>query len=64
MAGYLSPRRDIILVHGAANSSDVWRFWQQELALRGCTTHAVDLRGHGDGPSVDLSTVAMRDYAG
>jgi pimeloyl-ACP methyl ester carboxylesterase len=63
VAGYLNTRQHVILVHGAANSSAVWRFWREELALRGWTTHAVDLRGHGAGLSVDLSTVTMRDYA-
>jgi pimeloyl-ACP methyl ester carboxylesterase len=58
-----NPRQDIILVHGAANSSAVWRFWQQELAKCGWTTHAIDLRGHGAAPAADLSTVSMQDYA-
>jgi pimeloyl-ACP methyl ester carboxylesterase len=58
-----NPRQHIILVHGAANSSAVWRFWEQELALLGWTTHAVDLRGHGAVPTADLSRVSMRDYA-
>ena len=31
--------------------------------MLGWTTHAVDLRGHGTGPTVDLSRVSMRDYA-
>ena len=56
-------RHQIILVHGAANSSAVWRFWQQELAMLGWITHALDLRGHGTSPMADLSTVSMRDYA-
>ena len=58
-----SERSPLVLVHGAANSSGVWRFWQQALAERGWTTHAVDLRGHGDSEgSVDGATMA--DYAG
>ena len=57
-----SERPPLVLVHGAANSSGVWRFWQQALAARGWTTHAVDLRGHGESEgSVDGATMA--DYA-
>jgi pimeloyl-ACP methyl ester carboxylesterase len=56
-------RQHIILVHGAANSSAVWQFWEQELAMLDWTTHAVDLRGHGAGPTADLSRVSMQDYA-
>jgi pimeloyl-ACP methyl ester carboxylesterase len=57
-----SPRPPLVLVHGAANSSGVWRFWQQALAERGWTTHALDLRGHGESEGcVDGATMA--DYA-
>lgn len=57
-----SRRPPLVLVHGAANSSGVWRFWQQVLAERGWSTHAVDLRGHGASEgSVDGATMA--DYA-
>ena len=57
-----SERPPLVLVHGAANSSGVWRFWQQALAERGWTSHAVDLRGHGDSDgAVDGAT--MGDYA-
>ena len=57
-----SERPPIVLVHGAANSSGVWRSWQQALAERGWSSHAVDLRGHGDSEgSVDGAT--MGDYA-
>ena len=57
-----SQRPPLLLVHGAANSSPVWRFWQQALAGHGWSSHAVDLRGHGasEGP-VDGAT--MSDYA-
>jgi pimeloyl-ACP methyl ester carboxylesterase len=58
-----NARQNIILVHGAANSSAVWRFWEQELAMCGWTTHAIDLRVHRAGPVADLSTVSMDDYA-
>ncbi len=52
----------LLLVHGAPNSSSVWRFWQQALAERGWSSHAVDLRGHGESRgSVDGAT--MSDYA-
>ena len=53
----------IVLVHGAANSALVWTFWQQELTARGWATYAIDLRGHGASSPVDLSRVAMEDYA-
>ena len=37
----------LVLIHGAANSSGVWAFWQTQLAERGWPSYAVDLRGHG-----------------
>jgi pimeloyl-ACP methyl ester carboxylesterase len=59
----MKPRPRVILVHGAANSSRVWRFWQEQLAALGWTSDAVDLRGHGTGRPADLSVASMRDYA-
>lgn len=56
-------RPRIILIHGAANSALVWRFWQQELATLGWSSQTVNLRGHGAGPAADLSVTGMRDYA-
>ena len=57
-----SHRPPVLLVHGAANSSVVWRYWQEALAERGWSSHAVDLRGHGQSPGpVDGAT--MSDYA-
>jgi len=53
----------VILVHGAANSGRVWTFWQYELARRGWTSHAIDLRGHGASEVGDLGTTSMADYA-
>lgn len=53
----------LILVHGAANSARVWKFWQEELAARGWSSHALDLRGHGASEPVDLSNTGMADYA-
>lgn len=53
----------IVLIHGAANSSIVWRFWQRELTARGWPTYAVDLRNHGDSEPIDLSRTSMHDYA-
>jgi pimeloyl-ACP methyl ester carboxylesterase len=58
-----SPRPAIILIHGAANSARVWSYWQSMLADRGYASHAIDLRGHGASPTVDLSLTSMRDYA-
>jgi len=52
-----------VLVHGAANSAGIWRFWQQALAERGWASFALDLRGHGRSGPHDLSTTSMRDYA-
>lgn len=57
-----SERPPIVLVHGAANSSGVWRFWQQALAERGRSSHAVDLRGHGDSEG-SVGDATMADYA-
>jgi pimeloyl-ACP methyl ester carboxylesterase len=53
----------VILVHGAANSARVWTFWQAELARRGWSSHAIDLRGHGTGAPTELGTTRMADYA-
>ncbi|MCZ6891759.1 MAG: alpha/beta hydrolase [Chloroflexi bacterium] len=53
----------MVLIHGAANSAKVWTVWQQELAGRGWTSHAIDLRGHGQSPPSDLSRTTMEDYA-
>ena len=56
-------RLPIVLVHGAANSSRVWTFWQQQLADQGWPSYAMDLRGHGRNPSTDISQTTMEDYA-
>ena len=53
----------LLLIHGAANSAKVWTVWQQELAAHGWTSHAIELRGHGQSPPVDLSSTTMEDYA-
>jgi pimeloyl-ACP methyl ester carboxylesterase len=58
-----AARPPIILVHGAANSSRVWRFWQPALADRGWSSWALDLRGHGTSPAADLARATMTDYA-
>lgn len=52
----------VVLVHGAANSARVWRFWREGLAARGHTVLTPDLRGHGAAPCSDLGTVLMADY--
>ena len=57
-----APRPTLVLVHGAANTSGVWRFWRAALAELGWTSVAVDLRGHGSAPG-DLAATSMRDYA-
>ena len=53
----------LVLVHGAANTSRVWTFWQAQLSERGWRSYAVDLRGHGGSGPADLSTTTMEDYA-
>ncbi|HEY8172425.1 MAG TPA: alpha/beta hydrolase [Dehalococcoidia bacterium] len=58
-----STRPPVVLIHGAANSAIVWTFWQRELATRGYASYAVDLRGHGASPAIDLSHTSMHDYA-
>ena len=57
-----SHRPPVLLIHGAANSSGIWRFWQEALADLGWSSYAVDLRGHGrSSGSIDGAT--MSDYA-
>lgn len=56
-------RPPIVLVHGAANSAGVWRLWQAELAARGWSSWALDLRGHGGSAAVDLGRTTMVHYA-
>ena len=58
-----SDRPPLLLIHGAANSARCWQYWQSELAVRGWSSHAVDLRGHGRSDSLDLSRIRMHDYA-
>jgi len=58
-----AERPPLILVHGAANSARVWTFWQDELARRGWSSYAIDLRGHGASAAGDLSATRMADYA-
>ena len=53
----------VILIHGAANSAGVWRFWQHELAKHGWRSEAIDLRGHGRAAPLDLSSTSMANYA-
>lgn len=58
-----SHQTPVLLVHGAANSALVWRFWQRELAAQGWPAYSVDLRGHGGSELIDLSNTSMEDYA-
>lgn len=58
-----NERPALVLVHGAANSKMVWRFWQAALAARGWSSYALDLRGHGESAAVDLAATGMADYA-
>ena len=57
-----SGRPPVLLVHGAANSSVVWQFWQPALARRGWSSYAVDLRGHGRSVG-SIDGASMSDYA-
>ena len=60
-AAIVSARPHVLLIHGAANSSSAWKFFQKALARTGWSNHAIDLRGHGkSGGSVDGATMA--DY--
>jgi pimeloyl-ACP methyl ester carboxylesterase len=52
----------VVLVHGAANSSAVWRFWRERLEARGHRVLTPDLRGHGRAACSDLGRVMMADY--
>ena len=52
----------VLLVHGAANSASVWKYWQESLARLGWSSHAVDLRGHGCSPG-SVGGASMTDYA-
>src|SRR3954470_784265 len=52
----------VVLIHGAANSAAVWRFWAPLLADAGWSTYAIDLRGHGASPAVSLAATSMHDY--
>src|SRR5690349_10555774 len=56
-------RPPLILIHGAANSAGVWRFWQEAFAARGWSSHALDLRGHGQSEPMSLADTGMADYA-
>lgn len=55
-------RPPVVLVHGAANSAGVWRFWRERLEADGYATRAPDLRGHGRAPCDDLGRVSMAEY--
>jgi pimeloyl-ACP methyl ester carboxylesterase len=58
----MTGRPTVVLVHGAANSAGVWRFWRERLHAAGYPTRAPDLRGHGAAPCPDLGRVSMADY--
>ncbi len=58
----MPARPTVVLVHGAANSSGVWRYWRERLEAAGYPTRAPDLRGHGRAPCADLGRVSMGDY--
>jgi pimeloyl-ACP methyl ester carboxylesterase len=55
-------RPTVVLVHGAASSAGVWRFWRARLEAHGFPTRAPDLRGHGAAPCDNLGRVSMADY--
>ena len=57
-----TDRPPVLLVHGAANSAPVWRYWQESLAHLGWSSYAVDLRGHGRSPG-PVDGASMMDYA-
>ncbi|HVQ76523.1 MAG TPA: alpha/beta hydrolase, partial [Candidatus Binatia bacterium] len=58
----MTERPTLVLVHGAASSAGVWRFWRERLEAHGFAVRAPDLRGHGRAPCDDLGRVTMSDY--
>ena len=62
LPGTHTTRPPVVLMHGAANSAGVWRYWLEALAERGWPAYALDLRGHGASVPVDLRRVRMDDY--
>lgn len=53
----------ILLVHGWLAGAWVWEEAQRELAARGYTSYALDLRGHGESaPVVDVGKVPFAAY--
>lgn len=56
-------RPPVVLLHGSANAAAVWSLWQPRLAAHGWSSYALDLRGHGRSPAVDLAQTGMADYA-
>src|SRR4051794_23775790 len=61
------PERDrgrppVVLVHGAANSAAVWRYWAPLLAADGWPSYAINLRGHGASSAASLAQTSMHDY--
>ena len=56
-----ATRPTVVLVHGAANSAVVWKFWQEHLEAAGYPTLAPDLRGHGAQSFAGLDRTSMAD---
>jgi pimeloyl-ACP methyl ester carboxylesterase len=55
-------RPPVVLVHGAWHASWSWtEHWAGYLAENGYTSHALDLRGHGDSPG-PLAGSSITDY--
>ena len=57
-----SGQPPVLLVHGAAKSGSVWKYWQESLACLGWSSHALDLRGHGRS-SGSVDGASMMAYA-
>lgn len=55
------PRTTFVLVHGSGTSSNMWAPLQRELALRGRSSFAIDLPGHGFDAQYSIAYQAPQD---
>ena len=57
----LDTRTTFVLIHGSGTSSTMWGPIQQELALQGWRSYAIDLPGHGAQARYPVSYQAPQD---